>query len=112
MSAPTSRSRQQIYHQKISTHPPGKEKFDDYFKYNVNTRKKGNIVGVPGTQQTKEELVNSKKKARTELREIQQKLDKHRGKEIIERVEAYIEEGKLPQGKALEILIEQKKARR
>ena len=61
---------------------------------------------------TEEELQVIRKEARKRLTEIQQEAETRREKEMEERAEAYIAEGKLPAGKALTIIIEQEKIRK
>ena len=63
-------------------------------------------------QYTIEEIKKNRRNARIELKKIQKEAEIHREKELEGRAEAYIEEGKLPMGMALKILIEQEKVRK
>ena len=61
---------------------------------------------------TEEELQAIRKEARQKLKEVQQEAEARREKEMEERAEAYIAEGRLPAGKTLNIIIEQEKIRK
>ena len=63
-------------------------------------------------KETKEQILEFHRAARAELKKVQNKSEEIREQELKDRAEKYIEEGKLPAGKALKILIEQEKSAR
>ena len=63
-------------------------------------------------KETKDQIIELFRTARAALKRVQGEAEEIREQEMMDRAEKYIEEGKLPAGKALKILIEQEKSAR